>query len=343
MPRIPELRSCKHCGVSGLVWRKLAGPRGHSVRLTNPVTGAIHYCREYYNQRDRYNPIPNPVIPSPSPDDAPVVPEPVIVPEPVVIEPEPIVIAPIWDGKHMEWQTLLERCRKRLNNLLVGPAGTGKTKAAEQIHQALGLPYYPMSVGPQTSKSDLVGYTTGGDGSYVSTGLREAFEHGGVFLLDEIDAGNPGVLTILNAILANDFVLFPDKKLIQRHADFICIAAANTYGRGANRQYVGRQALDAATLDRFTGLDWDYDMRLEKHIGRDNLAWTSYVWALRAAAEKTGIKQIFGTRRIQQGITLLSIGESADKVKSSTVFFGVSDDDRRKLESNLTDGGKYAR
>jgi cobaltochelatase CobS len=46
-------------------------------------------------------------------------------------------------------------------------------------------------------------------GKLVRTLLREAYEHGGVFLLDEIDAGNPGVLTVLNALLANGQVGFP--------------------------------------------------------------------------------------------------------------------------------------
>ena len=87
-------------------------------------------------------------------------------------------------------------------------------------------------------------------GTIVSTEFRKAYENGGLFLFDEIDASMPGAILAFNAALANNFMDFPDKK-VPRHKDFYCIAAANTFGSGADRQYVGRNQLDAASLDRF--------------------------------------------------------------------------------------------
>lgn len=239
----------------------------------------------------------------------------------------------IISGAHKCMSVLLRRVRIKQNCLIVGPAGSGKTHAAHMVAEALGLKFYPMSVGPQTSKSDLIGYVDA-HGKLVRTVLREAYEYGGLFLLDEVDAGNPGVLTVLNALLANSVCSFPDG-VIEKHPDFRCIAAGNTYGQGANRQYVGRQQLDAATLDRFVGIDWDYDESLESKLGASQPDWVLYVWSLRKAADKLGIKRVFGTRRIQQGTALLDDGEKLDDVKNDTVFFGCPAEDRKKLEANL--------
>ena len=48
------------------------------------------------------------------------------------------------------------------------------------------------------------------------------------------------------------------------------LAAANTWGRGGDQQYVGRNQLDAATLDRFvlSTLHVDYDTDLERDIAQ---------------------------------------------------------------------------
>ena len=147
---------------------------------------------------------------------------------------------------------------------LYGPAGTGKTQLAETASEAINLPFYPLSVCGQTTKSDLLGYTTA-TGSYIETVFRKAYENGGVFLLDEIDNGNPNVTAVLNSALANGVCTFPDK-VVKRHPDFVCIACANTFGTGASAEYIGRNPIDAATLDRFKQIFVDYDEELETEL-----------------------------------------------------------------------------
>ena len=127
-------------------------------------------------------------------------------------------------------------------------------------------------------------------GDYVRTAFRNAFEHGGVFLFDEVDNGNANALGVVNSALANGSMAFPDG-MVKRHPDFLCVASANTYGRGADRQYVGRQALDAAFMDRFEVIHVDYDEALEEALclatGLDSQrvkAVLGYVRCLRATA-----------------------------------------------------------
>ena len=101
--------------------------------------------------------------------------------------------------KHKQLEQLINYCALRLSPLMVGMAGTGKTHAGEQVAVALGLPFYSMSVGAQTSKSDIIGYMDAA-GRYVTTHFRTAYQQGGVFLMDEIDAGNANVLIQIKAL-----------------------------------------------------------------------------------------------------------------------------------------------
>lgn len=170
-------------------------------------------------------------------------------------------------AQHEKFETVLKMIGAGLNLYLYGPAGTGKTQLAETAAQALNKRFCCISVCSQSTKSDLLGFI-GATGNYVKSLFREAYENGGVFLIDEIDNGNPNVLAVLNSALANGYCAFPDG-MIKRSPDFICIAAANTFGTGANREYVGRNQLDAATLNRFVQIEVNYDENLETQIFGD--------------------------------------------------------------------------
>ena len=90
--------------------------------------------------------------------------------------------------------------RNKKTIMMVGAAGAGKSKMVSQAARVFKLDFYPMSIGAQTTKSDLMGFMNA-QGDYTSSPVRMAFENGGVLLLDEIDAGNSGTLTILNNLL----------------------------------------------------------------------------------------------------------------------------------------------
>src|SRR5579859_5263851 len=145
----------------------------------------------------------------------------------------PLVITILSDGDHV---------------LMVGPAGTGKSHIAHQAADALGLESHGISLSPQTPASALLGYMQAA-GEYVRTQFRECYEHGGVFHFDEMDNAHPSTLAVINGALANGHMDFPDSR-VKRHEDFRAVGSANTYGRGPDRAYVGRQAIDAATMDR---------------------------------------------------------------------------------------------
>lgn len=245
--------------------------------------------------------------------------------------------AHIIDGlKHKQLEQLITYAMLRLSPLLVGMAGTGKTHAGEQTSKALGLPFYAMSVGAQTSKSDIIGYMDA-SGRYVKTHFRDAYEKGGVFLMDEIDAGNANVLIQINAALSNDLCSFPDA-MVKRHPDFVFIASANTFGNGANRQYVGRNQLDAATLDRFAVIEWLIDDELESNLttGLNGKAWYMAVRAARDYVAEKNIRALISPRATQKGSRLLDVGQPVEEVIHATMLGSVPEDKKQDVQRVAT-------
>lgn len=226
--------------------------------------------------------------------------------------------------------------RKEKNIMLVGEAGSGKTHLVATIAKALGREFYPMSVGLQTTKSDLLGFVNA-QGGYVTTPVREAYEKGGVLLLDEFDSAHAGVVTILNSLLANGHCSFADK-IVTKHPDFICICACNTYGRGANVEYVGRNRLDSATLDRFIVVDVGYDTKLEEKL-TGNKEWVDVIKKIRSNANKQGIKIVISPRASMDGADLLEQGFSVEEVVEMVVLKGRDSDTKVKLLKGVKLGG----
>jgi cobaltochelatase CobS len=68
----------------------------------------------------------------------------------------------------------------------------------------------------------------------------------------------------LSQALALRVCAFADK-MVSAHPDFHLVATANTFGTGDQR-YVGRQTLNAATLDRFTMIEVPLDPKLERRL-----------------------------------------------------------------------------
>jgi cobaltochelatase CobS len=155
--------------------------------------------------------------------------------------------------------------------LMVGMAGTGKSRIAQDVARALDLPYYSISLTSMTPVSAITGMVRAED--ITKPAFRQAWENGGLFNFDEMDHGHPNIVGVVNEALSNGVMAFPDG-MVHKHDDFKVTATANTYGRGADRQYVGANQLDAATIDRFATITIDVDEALESTVaygtGADN-------------------------------------------------------------------------
>lgn len=215
--------------------------------------------------------------------------------------------------QHSCFPTLLACATARVNAWLAGPAGSGKTTAARNVARALALPFY--FTGAVASPVKLMGHFDLRTGKVVRTAFREAFEHGGVFLWDEVDASCPNALLSFNAALDNGICDFPDGT-IAAHPDFIVIAAANTWGSGPNAEYVGRNRIDGATLNRYATIAWTYDEDLETHIVADHPLWVKRVQTVRARVQRDAIKVIVSPRASIAGAKLLRQGLTQEVVEA---------------------------
>lgn len=234
---------------------------------------------------------------------------------------------------HSQLPALIKMLAANVPVMMVGPAGSGKSHAAHQAATALGLRFFAQSVCAQTTESRLLGYMDA-VGNYVRSLFREAYESGGVFLLDEIDAGNPNVLAALNSALSNGTCAFPDR-MVQRHDEFRAVATANTWGQGATVEYIGRQPLDAATLDRFISLRWNYDDNLESALC-NNAEWLGFVRAVRAEIEARGIKHVVSPRASIYGARLLEAGLIRKQVEQVALFKGMEEGSANAIQRKVS-------
>jgi cobaltochelatase CobS len=222
--------------------------------------------------------------------------------------------------QHKQFPILLKTVAARVNAWLAGPSGSGKTTSAQNVAKALELPFrYTGAVGDPYA---LMGYNDA-HGKYVRTPFREAWEHGGVFLWDEVDASDPNALLAFNAALANGTAPFPDG-CIEKHPDCVLIAAANTWGHGATHEYVGRLKMDAAFLKRFAFIAWDYDEQLEVATA-PNKEWTHRVQSIRSRVRAKGLRVLVTPRESYLGARLLAAGIPQSTVEQMTVKSGMTD------------------
>jgi len=236
-----------------------------------------------------------------------------------------------------EFQKVLRRAGAGINVLLVGPAGCGKTHLAHQVADALGRPFASISCTAGMSESALTGWMLPGNGGafeYTPSDFVTMYENGGVFLFDEIDAADPNTLLFVNQALANGSFYVPQRKgysKVIRHANFVCLAAANTFGTGANMVYAGRERLDESTLDRFRAgtVMLDYDAAFERAaVAPELLAWG---WAVRKRIGESRLSRVMSTRFLLDASKLLAAGETFNDVKES-YFTGWKVDEKNKVE-----------
>lgn len=240
---------------------------------------------------------------------------------------------------HRETPRIIKALNAGLNVYLHGPAGSGKTTVGQKCAEAFGLPFYTAA--KVESEYLLLGFRDA-KGDVVRTPFREAYEHGGVFLFDELDGSSPGAVVALNMALANGMCPFPDG-LIARHPDFKVIAAGNTTLTGGNRQYAGRMQMDGASIDRFFFIRFGYDEALETELAQDK-AWCEYVQAIRAAVAERGMSHLVTPRATFDGCKALAAGLTWEEAEEGALFKGLdaeAADELRRVARNTATGGVW--
>ena len=217
-----------------------------------------------------------------------------------------------------------------------GAPGCGKTHLGRQLAKALKVPYYSYNCGPTVTEGKILGYNNIATGSFIKGWLYDAFKSGGLVALDEIDLCDASVLAACNT-MDNDEFTFGNGERIERHRDFYLVAFANTIGTGSTRGFT-RNVLDAATRDRYTVVELEYDMELERKL-YGNVEWAVYCQRVREHVVKTMNSSFYVTSRaIRKGAAYLAKGMNAERVADAVLFKGLSRDVKATIVASV---GKF--
>jgi len=241
------------------------------------------------------------------------------------------------DRTHPVFAQVMFHIKQGDNVMLVGPKGCGKTYVAKQIAKHLKLQHGQLSLSGGVTESKLFGRVTpnitNGKEVYHPTRFAILFEGGGLFLLDEVDAADPNVVVSLNGALEDGELPLdrPNKGYAKRHKDFICMAAANTWGNGCDRQYVGRNQQDSAFTERFVQIEMNYDEGLELALcpGTEDFVRKMHEYRKRLIANK--LERTISTRYLRRAHKWLKAGKDEDYCES-LLFGGWRADEIRKVK-----------
>ena len=256
---------------------------------------------------------------------------------------------PAGETLHYRFDEALATIESGVPTLLIGPQGSGKSTLCRQLATATGRRFTFHSMSAGVTENKLFGQLLpqpDGSWSFFPTSLVNAYKSGGLHLMDEIDASDPNVLIAFNAAIANGHLYIPGSGLdeIERSPDFRIVAAANTYGDGADMRFVGRSAQDAAVMDRYKvgRILIDYDRKVEESIVTRMLAdhdglgsaparkLLDYGWAFRDKCREFKLEHEFTTRNFEDAAKVLRKGITFPQIAERTKL-GLSDEDQAIL------------
>lgn len=124
-----------------------------------------------------------------------------------------------------------------INAIICGKPGTGKTTTADALSATLGLPIYTVSCSKNTEEDTFEGMTKVSEGSFLfkSTPFLDAYENGGIVVLEEFNLTDPAVMQgAIGQAVEYPFILMKDGyQEVRRHPLCVIIATMNTGTQGA--------------------------------------------------------------------------------------------------------------
>lgn len=264
------------------------------------------------------------------------------------LRPEPLTVS---GAMHPMAPKVLALLQQGLNVMLIGPAGAGKTHMSDALAEMLGVPYGSLSYTSGVSETALLGRSVPNLQTGASVWTPSEFctlyeQEASLFAHDEFDAADPNLAIVLNAATANGSFYNPMAgRRFKRGKRAMMLALCNTYGTGADAQFVGRNAQDAAVLDRWYPVEISYDEAYEASlcgvtpINRTPL-WAptaprpddaaklhTWVTGIRQSIRSRGLLRSAGTRWLQKGMAALAAGVPFAEVQSD-LLIGWTRDER---------------
>lgn len=138
----------------------------------------------------------------------------------------------------------------RLNVMLTGDPGTGKTELCRRLAKAHKLPFHRVNVGAIRTPRDWFGHWefVGGQTVFIKSEFVDAIQRPGIVALDEFNRVTPDIHNSIYTILDHNREVYVEetKETVYVHPNCIFLATEN---RG--RSHTGIFMEDAAVEDRF--------------------------------------------------------------------------------------------
>ncbi len=159
--------------------------------------------------------------------------------------------------------------QEKLNTLLLGEAGCGKTLSLKRLAFELGVSYKSVSLNGACTVEDLIGHYTriGSEWAWVDGWLTKMARYGGIFVAEEINAAPPEILFILHDLIGH---VTRKIDLTQAGGEVVHASDEFFFAATANPDYDGTNSFNKALKDRFDiVLEYSYDTNVEKNFVRD--------------------------------------------------------------------------
>ena len=163
----------------------------------------------------------------------------------------------------IEVQTILDWCVKnRINALLFGGAGTGKSELGRWYASQRQLPFAQLSANTAMSANEFQGNWVNVDGklTWKDSVYVDIIRHGGVLQFEEIDQLSDNVQFYLHSLADGSrsiTLTAHNYEVVKAHPDLLIIGSYNP-------NYRGRNPLSESWADRFQmKLEYDYNRDIE--------------------------------------------------------------------------------
>lgn len=272
-------------------------------------------------------------------------------PAPAAPTAEPAPAEPI-SGAHERMQACLNVIKVAGRPLLMtGPAGSGKSYTAAKIATECGATEF-FTQSKVCYETDLKGFMDAHQ-NFCPTALYRAIKRADsgektAYFLDEIFAGDTSCLTVINDLLSDGKMTFPNGETFSAE-NLIIMAADNTSGNGATNAYNTRNKADKSFLNRFGCVHIDYDRAIEEKMAQGNKELLTFIRAMRDAAEHVDIELVCSYRTIDGMAKYAAAGISAAEAIETFIYQdALTEDDKDTLRQDakiarlIAKGNTYA-
>ena len=232
-----------------------------------------------------------------------------------------------------------------LDLLLIGPAGTGKTRAGLELAKALDKPCSMFDFRADMRRGDVFfsQQIVDGETVYALAPFLESVQRDEVTVINEPFSLDPERMLAFNGLFeSGQRSISTPLGVIVRHPGNRVVLASNTAGRSESRLHKGPQAQDSSTLSRVVPMRIGVDPKVEKGLARlaglstEDGAWViAQVRALRTAVDRAQMCHEVTPRAILQIGSLVRAGMKRERAANMILLGALEVSECAKVQASL--------